>query len=121
MLPDERDAALLWEMRRAAGDALDIAAGLTLETLRENKWSRYALPKAIEVIGEAASRVSKEFRDAHPEIAWREMTGMRNRIVHDYWRVDFEIVWEVIQEGLEPLLARLSDLLPPSPPSGVEP
>jgi len=116
MLPDERDAALLWEMRRAAADALDISAGLTLETLKENKWSRYALPKAIEVVGEAASRVSKEFKDAHPEIAWREMTGMRNRIVHDYWRVDFNIVWDVIQNALEPLLDQLSRLLPPIPP-----
>jgi uncharacterized protein with HEPN domain len=66
-----------------------------------------ALLHLIQVLGEAASRVSAEFRDAHPELPWAQMAGMRNRIVHGYDHVDPDIVWRVATEDLEPVLAAL--------------
>jgi uncharacterized protein with HEPN domain len=65
----------------------------------------------IQMLGEAASRVSAAFRADHPEFPWGEMVGMRNRIVHGYDHVDPDIVWRVATEDLEPVLAALERVL----------
>lgn len=67
--------------------------------------------KQIEVIGEAASKLSAALCDAHPEIPWAKMIGMRNRLVHDYGRVDWETVWAVLSQEIEPLRARVEAIL----------
>ena len=66
-----------------------------------------ALLHLIQVLGEAASRVSAGWRDAHPELPWTQMVGMRNRSVHGYDYVDPDIGWRVATEDLEPVLAAL--------------
>ncbi len=72
--------------------------------------------KALETIGEAASRISDTFRSAHPEIPWREIIGMRNRLIHAYFEVDIDKVWETIQDDLPPLIDHLQLLMPPEEP-----
>jgi uncharacterized protein with HEPN domain len=64
-------------------------------------------------VGEAAAKVSAGFRAEHPEIAWREMTGMRHRLIHGYAEVRFDLVWTVARERLPPLIAKLELLVPP--------
>src|SRR5438128_4451285 len=61
---------------------------------------RLALAYLIQIIGEAASRVSPSFRDAHTDIPWSEIVGMRHKIVHDYLGVDYDIVWAVVTADL---------------------
>ncbi|HLG06039.1 MAG TPA: HepT-like ribonuclease domain-containing protein [Gemmatimonadales bacterium] len=70
-----------------------------------------ALLHLIQVLGEAASRVSAAFREGHPEIPWSQMVGMRNRIVHGYNHVDPDIVWRVATEDLELALAALERMV----------
>jgi uncharacterized protein with HEPN domain len=70
-----------------------------------------ALLHLIQVLGEAASRVSAVFREEHPELPWGQMVGMRNRIVHGYNHVDPDIVWRVATEDLEPVLAALERIV----------
>ena len=70
-----------------------------------------ALLHLIQVLGEAASRVSAGFRDGHPELPWAQMVGMRNRIVHGDDHVDPDIVWRVATEDLEPVLAALERIV----------
>ncbi len=70
-----------------------------------------ALLHLIQVLGEAASRVSADLRARHPELPWAAMIGMRNRIVHGYDHVDPDIVWRVATEDVEPVLAALDRLL----------
>ncbi len=70
-----------------------------------------ALLHLIQLLGEAASRTTAAFRDAHPELPWAQMVGMRNRIVHGYDQVDPDIVWRVATEDVEPVLAALERLL----------
>ncbi len=65
---------------------------------------RLALAYLIQIIGEAASRVSSAFREAHAEVPWSEIIGMRHKIVHDYLGVDYDVVWEVVTADL-PVLA----------------
>ena len=114
MLPEERDAAHLWDMRQAARDALALARDVTLEELRHSRFHQYALAKAIELVGESAGRVSVPFRDSHPQIPWKEIVGMRNRLVHDYHRIDFNVVWDVVSHDLPGLVEALDALVPPS-------
>lgn len=77
---------------------------------------RLALTHLIQVIGEAASRVSRSFRDAHPNVPWSAVTGMRHKVVHDYLNVDEEIVWETAQRDVPLLISELERIAPGSPP-----
>jgi uncharacterized protein with HEPN domain len=110
MQPDDRDAGLLWRMRRGARDAVALASELTLELLRASS----AICHAVEQVGEAAARVSPGFRDAHPELPWRQIIGARNRPAHDYEGTDWEIVWTIATGSLPDLLEKLDRLIPPA-------
>jgi uncharacterized protein with HEPN domain len=68
---------------------------------------RLALAHPIQIIGEAASRVSSAFRETHSEIPWSEVIGMRQKIVHDYLGLDYDIVWEVVTGDLSVLAGKL--------------
>jgi len=71
---------------------------------------RLALAYLIQIIGEAASRVSPAFREAHADIPWSEIIGMRQKIVHDYLGVDYDIMWEVVTADLPTLTGRLEQI-----------
>ena len=69
--------------------------------------------RRIEIIGEAAGRVSSEFREKTPEISWNEIRGMRNRMIHVYDDIDMDIVWETVQQDIPHLISQLERLAPP--------
>jgi len=73
---------------------------------------RLGLTHLVQVIGEAARKVSAKFQRAHPEIPWRNIIGMRHRIVHDYMRVDEDILWQVVTNDLPELLPLLEEIMP---------
>lgn len=73
---------------------------------------RMGLTHLVQVIGEAARKVSAQFQQTHPEIPWRQIIGMRHRIVHDYMRVDEDILWEVVSNDLPALLPHLEQITP---------
>lgn len=75
------------------------------------------MSKAIELVGEAAWRVSEPFRDAHPEVPWTAIIGMRHRLVHDYRGINLRRLWDIVQHDVPPLLAALEALIPQAPPS----
>ncbi len=114
-LPDEgwRDPALLLDMRLAAEDALSFIAGLDERAFLASNLHQSAVIRKLEVIGEAAGKVSKAFCAAHPEIRWREMAGLRHRLIHGYDDVRLDIVWRVTTERLPGLIAALRPLIPP--------
>jgi len=82
--------------------------------------TQLALLHLIQMLGEAASRVSAPYRAEHPEFPWAEMVGMRNRIVHGYDHVDPEMVWRVATEDVEPVVAALERTLGGSPGGGLK-
>ena len=92
-----RDDILLLDMLLAAREAVEFADGLTFETFDRNRMAQLAILKAVEIVGEAASRIGAETRDAHPEIPWAAIVGMRNRLVHEYSNVNLARVWVVRQ------------------------
>jgi uncharacterized protein with HEPN domain len=70
-----------------------------------------AFVRSLEIIGEAAKKVPGGFRAEHPDIEWRAMAGMRDRLIHDYFGVDYEIVWDVVQNHIPDLRRQIATLL----------
>lgn len=108
-----RDDIYLLDMLIAARDAQDFVSSLTREEFQASRLHQLAALKALETIGEAAARISEPFREAHSEIPWREIISMRNRLVHAYFEVDFDKVWDTIQNDLPTLIAAIEPLVPP--------
>jgi len=71
-----------------------------------------AIIRNLQVLGEAVKKVSAETRAAHPEVPWRDMAGMRDRVVHDYFGISLDIVWDVVKNHLPPLRAKFQKLVP---------
>ena len=107
-----RDDAWLLDMLRATRKALGHARGLTEGEFMASALHQDAILRQVTILGEAAKRVSAEFRDGHPEIPWRRVAGFRDVVVHDYFRVDLQEVWRIVQTDLPPLRAMLEPLVP---------
>lgn len=108
-----RDPALALDILLAAEDALSFTAGLDRSAFEASKLHQAATIRCLEIMGEAASRTSPEFRAAHPDIPWRLMTDMRNRLIHGYAEVDLDTVWSVVTDHLTPLVTALRAIVPP--------
>jgi uncharacterized protein with HEPN domain len=98
-------------MLDAAGQALDFARDETRATLNKDRKLEFALVKAIEIVGEAASKVSTECCESLPQIPWSNIIGMRNRLIHAYFDINLDILWKTITEDLPPLVAELEKIL----------
>jgi uncharacterized protein with HEPN domain len=86
-------------------------AGLTLEEFLANETLRRAAVRSLEIIGEAAKKIPEDFRAKYPAIEWRAMRGMRDRLIHDYFGVDYELVWDVVQNRIPILHSQVASIL----------
>ncbi len=108
----ERDPRLrVADMLDAARDAIGFIRGCSREDLDTNRMVLYALARAIEILGEAARNVEPGVRARHPEVPWRDISGMRNRIVHAYFDLDPDIVWSIVTKDLPVLVRQLEAIL----------
>lgn len=107
------DAVYLGHMLDAAHKVGARILGKSHEEYDASEDLQIILAYLIQTIGEAASRVSAEMRDQHPEIPWKQIVGMRNRIVHDYMNIDADIVWEVATRNIPALIVQLESLSSP--------
>lgn len=73
-----------------------------------------ALVKSIEIIGEAATRISKEYRAITPQIPWQNIIGMRNRLIHAYFDIKLDILWKTVIDDLPPLITEIEKIIPPT-------
>ena len=115
MQPDDRDAALLWDMRHAACEIAEFTKGLHYQQFESNKVVHYAVERQILVIGEAAKNISSAFKNAHSEIPWQPIISQRNILAHEYGEILTERIWRVASERT-PELIRLLDAVVPEPP-----
>jgi uncharacterized protein with HEPN domain len=105
------DRTRLLHMRDAAREAVSFVRNGQREDLDNNRMLTLAIVKEIEIIGEAASRVSGECKAKYPQLMWTQMVGMRNRLTHAYFEVDLDIVWEVVTQDLPPLIDELEAII----------
>lgn len=91
----------------AGRDIRDFIADLTREKFMGSRLVQSAVIRQLEVIGEAAKRLSTDFRDRHASIPWTAIAGMRDRLIHGYDDIDVEVVWAVASNEVPALLARL--------------
>ena len=73
---------------------------------------RLALVRLLEIVGEAAGRVSNDLQAQHPQIAWRQIISLRNRLIHGYDAVDMDILWQILQQDVPTLITELKKLIP---------
>ncbi len=118
MRPDERDAACLWDMLQAARAVREFTEGVSLDSYKTDLKLRSAVERQLQILGDAARRVSEPLRLATPSIPWRGIVGQRNILVHDYGEIDDARVWGVAVQDVPPLLAELAQLVPEQPDQG---
>lgn len=109
----QRDRAYLVDILQAARLAIAYVSGVSEDTFLRDTQLQDAVVRRIEIIGEAARRISASARREMPELPWTEMVGMRNLMIHEYDDVDFRIVWETIQRDLPAVIAALEPLIAP--------
>ena len=119
MQPEERDPAYLWDMIEAARPIVDFTKDLTLEQFlaagRVEEMTRLAVERELEILGEAANKVSLRFRNEHAEIPWKGTVGLSNVISHEYDKVDYTEIYRIVRERIPELIALLEPLVPPPP------
>ena len=106
-----RDIERLRHMRDAGREALSFVAGKDRQALDRERMLALSLIRLLEVIGEAASTVSAEGRAAYSAIPWRDMIAMRNRLIHGYFNVSLDIVWDTVTLELPDLLVEVEQAL----------
>lgn len=89
----------------------EAARHVTRAQFLDDPTRKRAFARSIEIIGEAAKQVPREFREKHPQIEWRGMTGMRDRLIYDYFGVDYELVWDVVMNKIPSMKEELSKVL----------
>jgi uncharacterized protein with HEPN domain len=98
-------------MIEAADNAIAFVAGITRAELEQDRKTMFAVIRCVEIIGEAASKISDSTRTSAPDIPWNAIVGMRNRLVHAYFDVDTDVVWNTATVELPGLKERLQALL----------
>ena len=112
-MPSRRDRVRLDHMLDHAREAITLTRGKTRADLDSDRLLSLALVRLLEIVGEAAGRVTKEECVLHPEIPWPQIIGLRNRLIHGYDAVDHDILWQVIAHDLPPLVKALEVIVSP--------
>jgi len=104
------DAARVHHILDAARQATELIRGRRRADLDADVTLSLSLTRLLEIIGEAARGLSPAFREAHADVPWHKMAGMRDRLVHAYFDVNLDVVWQTVTQDLPPLIGRLEDI-----------
>jgi len=111
MKPEQRDAGYLWDMLDAARTVEQLSSNQDFTQYSNDRRTQLAVERSLEIIGEAASRVSTSFRNAHPEIPWRQIIGQRNILIHEYGEIKQERIWKTVRENVPQLIELLKQFV----------
>lgn len=107
----ERDCIRLEHMLKCCNNILSFLKGKRKSQLSNDVMLDSAVRHQLEILGEAANAVSNKTQKELPNIPWREMIGLRNRLIHEYFDTDYDIIWQTIKEGLPPLMIEIQKYL----------
>lgn len=106
-----KDRTRIQHMIDAVQEAEEFCKDSSFEEFCNDRKLANATVRSLEIIGEAASQLSREFRNKYPDIEWRDIIAMRNVLIHAYFDIDYEVVWKAVKEDLPPLVLKLNELL----------
>jgi len=106
-----RDKAYLKHILDAISNIEKFMLGVSKEMFLENVEKQYAVLRGLEIIGEATKNLSEELKKKHPNIPWKEIAGMRDKLIHQYFGVNLDLVWETIKTKLPELKSQVSRIL----------
>ena len=107
-----RDEAYLLDILLAARRALKYVEGLRWEEFETNELVQDAVMRPLEIIGEAAGHLSQDFCETYSTIPWHKIIGIRNRLIHEYFRINSKTVWDTVKNDLPDLIRMLEPLVP---------
>ena len=102
------DIVRIKHMLDAASKASEFVKGKSRDDLDSDEKLALALVRLIEIFGEAANALSEAFREKHPDVPWRSIIGTRNRLIHGYFDVDLDIIWNIVSKDLPTLAGKFS-------------
>ena len=108
---DKSDFIRLKHMLEAAKTCLQFGAKKTRIDYQKDQMLSFAIIRGLEIFGEAASRISNDFQKAHPHIPWRAIVGMRNRLIHAYFDIDYDVVWEAVAHEIPKIIPDLEKII----------
>ena len=108
----KNDNIFLRHMLDAADESRRFILGKNRPDLTGDRELTLALVKSIEIIGEAANKISPEYCELNPQIPWRNIIGMRNRLIHAYFDINLDILWQTVVDDLPPLIEELEKIVP---------
>lgn len=115
MAGDKGDAAYLWDMLTAAKEVERFILGCDADRFKTDSLIRSAVERQIEIVGEAARHVSKEFKDLHPQIPWRSIIAQRHVLAHEYGDINHQLLWRVASHHIPELIQLLKMIVPQTP------
>lgn len=98
-----------------AKEAVAMVEGKSRADLDRDRQLNLALVRLLEIVGEAASQLPEEARSSYPQVPWAQIVSLRNRLIHGYDAVDFDVLWKILKDDLPPLIAALEKAVPPAP------
>jgi uncharacterized protein with HEPN domain len=107
-----RDRAYLQHIQDAIHEIENFSRNLTSASdLKDRSLERAGIERMLTIIGEAAKNISSEFKESHPGIPWKKATGMRDKLIHHYFGVDYEAVWETLERDIPELNNKIKEIL----------
>ena len=114
-MPSDRNAAHIWDMLEYSRAAVGFVDGLRFDQYMADRKTQLAVERAIEIVGEAARRLSDEFKRQHTDVPWRSIIGQRNVLAHEYGEIKHERLWLIVTEHIPTLITKLELLIPDLP------